>query len=148
MKSAGFTLLEVMLVMALVAAGMALVAAFVQRASPGAELRAQARNIAQALRQTRMDAIRAQKPQRFLLDVKQHQWRSETASAHEIPEAIQLTMTSAREVQPAPDMGAIVFYPDGASTGGQVALRRGDAKWVVDVHWVTGRVDLQRTAQQ
>jgi general secretion pathway protein H len=36
------------------------------------------------------------------------------------------------------------FFPDGASTGGHVRLRRGDAEWRVDVAWLTGEVALAR----
>ena len=46
----------------------------------------------------------------------------------------------AREVQPREGEGAIVFFPDGASTGGRVQLALDDAAWQVEVAWLTGQV--------
>jgi len=47
-------------------------------------------------------------------------------------------------VQPAEGQGAIVFFSDGASTGGRVQLRMRDAAWNIDVAWLTGEVTLRR----
>jgi len=52
--------------------------------------------------------------------------------------------TGAREVQPSEGVGAIVFFSDGASTGGRVQLRMRDAAWNIDVAWLTGEVTLRR----
>ena len=48
-------------------------------------------------------------------------------------------------MQPTRGEGAIVFFADGASTGGRVQLQAGDAAWKVDVAWLTGQVRLART---
>ena len=53
--------------------------------------------------------------------------------------------TGAREVQPDEGVGAIVFFADGASTGGRVQLRVRDAAWNIDVAWLTGEVSLRRS---
>ena len=42
----------------------------------------------------------------------------------------------------------ITFYPDGSSTGGRVTLRDEDNGYVVDVDWLTGRIDVRETAYQ
>jgi general secretion pathway protein H len=40
--------------------------------------------------------------------------------------------------------GAILFFPDGASTGGRVQLSVKNAAWNIDVAWLTGEVKIKR----
>ena len=40
--------------------------------------------------------------------------------------------------------GAVLFFGDGASTGGRIQLSHGRAAWNVDVAWLTGDVALHR----
>ena len=51
----------------------------------------------------------------------------------------------AREVQPTRGEGAVMFFPDGASTGGRVQLQAKRVAWNIDVAWLTGQVKLTRT---
>ena len=57
---------------------------------------------------------------------------------------MEVSFIGAREVQPREGEGAIVFFPDGASTGGRVRLRIRSAAWNVDVAWLTGQVRAVR----
>ena len=41
-------------------------------------------------------------------------------------------------------VGAILFFPDGASTGGRVQHSAKKAAWNVDVAWLTGEVQVRR----
>ncbi|NUS38521.1 MAG: hypothetical protein HOQ02_05805 [Lysobacter sp.] len=61
-----------------------------------------------------------------------------------VPPSLSITFTGAREVQPRRGEGAIVFFPDGASTGGRVQLGARKAAWNIDVAWLTGEVKLKR----
>jgi general secretion pathway protein H len=47
-------------------------------------------------------------------------------------------------MQPRRGEGAIVFFPDGASTGGRVQLSMKKAAMNIDVTWLTGEVRLKR----
>jgi general secretion pathway protein H len=42
----------------------------------------------------------------------------------------------------------VVFTPDGGSTGGTIALAAGQRRIVVDVNWMTGRVRMHETAER
>jgi len=44
----------------------------------------------------------------------------------------------------ARDQAAVRFFPEGASTGGRIVIKRGEAAWRVDVAWLTGEVTLGR----
>ncbi|MGG6462368.1 GspH/FimT family pseudopilin [Solilutibacter silvestris] len=142
----GFTLIEIMLVMALVAIASALVASTISRNSGGQRLRDAAQQIAMGLRQARTEAMRSQVPQRFVLEPGQHRWLVAGRPAHPIDPDLEVTMTSARELSSNTQEGTIVFFPDGASTGGRVTLSRNGQRWRSDVNWITGEVVLQRDA--
>lgn len=140
----GFSLLEVLLVVAIIAIASVLAAAAIRGSSPGIQLRAQAKEIAAQLRYTRAHAIATGQAQRFTIDPRAHAWTAPGDRDGEIPETMEVSFIGAREVQPREGEGAIVFFPDGASTGGRVRLRIRSAAWNVDVAWLTGQVRAVR----
>lgn len=140
----GFSLLEVLLVVAILAIASVLAAAVARGSSPGIQLRAQAKEIAAQLRHTRAHAIATGEAQRFTIDPRAHAWTAPGDRDGEIPESMDVSFVGAREVQPREGEGAIVFFPDGASTGGRVRLRIRGAGWNVDVAWLTGEVRVAR----
>lgn len=143
-RQRGVSLLEMLLVIALIAATSLLAAAALGGGFAGMQLRSSAKEIAAQLRYTRTQAIATGEPQRFVIDPAAHAWRAPDGRDGEVPEALGIRFYGARQVQPARGEGAIVFFPDGASTGGRVQLTRDDAGWNVDVAWLTGQVRLRR----
>jgi general secretion pathway protein H len=76
-------------------------------------------------------------------------WQAPKAHHGQIPPKLQIEFTGAREAQagPAqPGVGAILFFPDGAATGGRIRLGTGKSAWDVDVSWLTGQVQLKQAA--
>ena len=47
-----------------------------------------------------------------------------------------------REVDEDGGIGRIVFFPDGASTGGKVTLAAGGKSYQITIDWFTGRVRM------
>lgn len=140
----GTSLLEMLLVIALIAGIGLLAAGALGGGLAGMQLRSSAKEVAAALRFTRTQAIATGKPQRFTLDPAAHRWTAPNGRKGEIPDSLRITFTGAREVQPRRGEGAIVFFADGASTGGRVQLSARQAAWNVDVAWLTGEVKLRR----
>lgn len=140
----GFSLLEVLLVMALVAIASVLAATALTGGFAGMQLRSDAREVAAQLRWTRTQAIASGQPQRFTIDPHAHTWSAPQGRSGEIAKQLGIAFFGAREVQPAQGQGAILFFPDGASTGGRVQLSARQAAWNVDVAWLTGEVTLAR----
>ena len=136
----GFTLLELILVLALVALASGLAAAALSGGFDGMRLRSAAKEIAAQLRFTRAQAIATGEPQRFTIDPAAHRWTAPKARDGTVPKQLGIAFLGAREVQPSAGEGAIVFFPDGASTGGRVRLQLDDAAWQVEVAWLTGQV--------
>jgi general secretion pathway protein H len=143
-RHAGFTLLEVLMVLLIIAAASALAAAVITNGFAGMRLRADAKEIAAQLRYTRAQAISTGQPQRFLIDPAAHTWTAPNERGGTIDPKFGVVFTGAREVQPTRGIGSIVFFSDGASTGGRVQLNSKDAAWNVDVQWLTGEVKLHR----
>lgn len=140
----GVSLLEMLLVVALIAAASVLAAGALGGGFAGMQLRSNAKEVAAQLRYTRTHAIATGEPQRFVIDPAAHTWTAPNGRDGEIPEALGIRFYGARQVQPARGEGAIVFFPDGASTGGRVQLTREEAAWNIDVAWLTGQVKLRR----
>lgn len=140
----GFSLVEMLLVVALIAAIGVLTATALSGGMDGIRLRAAAKEVAAQLRYTRAQAIATGQPQRFTIDPGAHAWTAPKQRSGEIPAQFGIVFTGARETQPARGVGAIVFFADGASTGGRVQLKAKNAAWNVDVKWLTGEVSLRR----
>lgn len=140
----GFSLLEMLLVVALIAAVGVLSATSLTGGMEGARLRSAAKQVAAQLRFTRAHAIATGQPQRFTIDPATHAWTAPKQRSGEIPEQLGIVFTGAGEVQPTRGVGAIVFFSDGASTGGRVQLTAKRAALNVDVKWLTGEVSVRR----
>ena len=136
----GFTLLELILVLALIAFASLLAAAALSGGFDGMRLRAAAKEVAAQLRFTRTQALATGEAQRFTIDPAAHRWTAPKQRDGVLPKQLALDFVGAREVQPSPGEGAIVFFPDGASTGGRIRLQLDDAAWQVEVAWLTGQV--------
>lgn len=143
-RCAGVSMLEMLLVIALIAGVSALAAGALGGGFRGAALRGAAKEIAAQLRFTRTQAIATGRPQRFTVAPDTHRWTAANGREGEIPDSVRVSFIGASEVQPRRGEGAIVFFADGASTGGRVHLQSGEAAWNVDVAWVTGEVRLRR----
>ncbi len=140
----GVSLIEMLLVVALLALISVVAAAALTGGFAGMQLRSEAKQIAAQLRYSRTQAIATGRPQRFTIDPRQHTWTAPNNRRGQIPEKLGVRFIGAREVQPRRGEGAIVFFPDGASTGGRVQLSARQAAMDIDVAWLTGEVRLHR----
>jgi general secretion pathway protein H len=135
----GFTLLELIVVMAILA--MAAVIAFPSATSSrrGLTADAAALNFASALRIARAEAIRSNREQMLVLNVAR---RSYSAAGLRVARAIPTDVAVSYEIPPAEQStdatAAVRFRPDGSSSGGtfRFAAHRKSASVAVD--WLTG----------
>lgn len=144
--AAGVTLLEMLLVIVLVAAMAGLAAAALHGGLDGTRLRTAARQVGAELRFARVRALASGQVQRFELDLGDGRWRGANGHRGRLPEGMRLRFTGARQVQPREGSGSIVFFPDGASSGGRIELALRQASWRVDVTWMTGEVRVAPVA--
>lgn len=144
-RQRGFSLIELMVVVVLIAATTALAASVMTTGLPGQQLRNASRELAAQLRYTRAQAIVTGKSQLFTLDTRTREWQAPNRRHGQLPSQIKLVATGARIEQTNPDVAAIRFFPEGAATGGRIVLSRDRAAWQLDVEWLTGEVTLKRT---
>jgi general secretion pathway protein H len=144
-RQQGFTLVELLAVLVVLAIVAGLVAAHFSSRRSGAELQATAHELASRLRAARTAAIRQAATRAVVIDVA---GRQVTAGAGIAPFRIAETVTIASQTSASERRGpasvGIRFFPNGASTGGTIRLQTGRQAYEVRVNWLTGRVAVER----
>lgn len=143
--SAGFTLVEIMVVMVIIALIMGLVATSMSRSISAAEARAASRELVASLRYTRARAIIDKAEQVFLVDTENRSYQAPGRDKVELPEGVDLTITTATSELVSDAVSGIRFFPDGGSTGGHIELTVNKREYRVNVAWLTGETQLERT---
>jgi len=139
-RAHGFTLLEVLLVLVVMALGAALTLPALVRPS-GTELRTATGSVVAGLRRAREAAVNGQRPATLTVDVAERSFAIDGGGERRrLPERISLSLFTARSEVQGEDRGRIRFFPDGSSTGGRITLSTGERRYHVDVDWLTGRV--------
>ncbi|MFC1701263.1 GspH/FimT family pseudopilin [Pseudomonadota bacterium] len=143
-KSRGFTLVELMVVMVIIALVMGLVATSMARSISGAESRAASRKLVASLRYTRARAIIDKKEQVFRVNTEERSYQAPGRKQVNLPEGVDVTITTARSEFTSEAVAGIRFFPDGGSTGGHVELTVNDREYRINVAWLTGETRLER----
>jgi general secretion pathway protein H len=143
MDQRGFTLLELLVVLAIIGVVLALVPGFILRGQPRLDVDVAARAMADALRQARSDAVLQNREQLFALDVEERLFRIDQRAPVQIDKGIEITFQSARSEAMSETIGQIRFYPDGSATGGRIGLALDGQQVEVVVDWLTGLVALK-----
>ena len=142
--SRGYTLMEVLVTLAIIGLVLAAIPLMAGDRRPGAETRAAAIEVASALRQTRSRAVAQFQSEVFVLDIEGHAYQVGTAGPRKVlPEELSLSLYTARSELQDESTGRIRFFPDGSATGGRVTLARDNRQYVVAVDWLTGSVSLE-----
>ncbi|MBW8458691.1 MAG: GspH/FimT family pseudopilin [Thiobacillus sp.] len=145
-RQAGFTLLELLVVLALLAMTYALIPPMFAVGGSTAELKAGARQVAAGLRKARSQAIVSRGEATLTLDVEAHSFLlSGDSKPRKLPQQAEIGVYTAQGEVTDASTAAIRFYPDGSSTGGRVSLAMGERKFLVDVDWLTGQVEILDT---
>ncbi len=141
-RQTGFTLVELLIVLALAALLMSAVPALFSAALPGLELKAAARRTAATLRLAQEMAIRRGTATEVLIDVESRQLTLATARSVTLPTSLTLQLEiAARDLQ-NDQRGIIRFFPDGTATGGRIMLTYNAHGYQVGVTWLTGRITI------
>jgi general secretion pathway protein H len=141
---AGFTLLELLVVLAIIAGAATLALPSFQRTAPRLETRAVAQTLAADLRRLRSEAVARGQETRLVVEHDAHRYVAVPGpGARQLPADLELTYVSSLSGAVAPVRQQLRFRPDGSSTGGSLDLSRAGKTWRIDVDWLTGRVSLQ-----
>lgn len=142
-RCGGFTLVELLVVLAIISLLLALTPAAFNRIMPGLEVQSATRQLAASLRSARSAAIRDNTETTLTIDLEARLYRlDELGREQAIDEGIEVSMLTARSELESEQTGRIRFYPDGTSTGGRVTFAGGGAAYDVLVDWLTGRIRI------
>jgi general secretion pathway protein H len=139
----GFTLLEMVSVLALIAIMAAVLLPLIPRQTSRARLQAYALQAAAVLKEDRNAAIRQGTGVATLVDAGSRLIRSgATAAFIRIPEDVRFEALLPRSCNRREALSTINFFASGMSCGGAIALTRLDVGYEVRVNWLTGRIEI------
>jgi len=146
-RQAGFTLVELLAVLVVLALAAGVVATQFGGRQGGAALEVAAHEIASRCRAARTAAIRQAESRVVMIDMAS---RVVTAGADvpalKIAETVSITSETSASEQRGGRMAGIRFFPNGASTGGKIRLETGRQAYEIRVNWLTGRVVVERVS--
>ena len=140
-SSAGFTLVELLVVMGI----MAVVLVVVLNARPKAaatRVAVTARAVGATLQLARAQAMQSNAETVFRIDTEKMLFGL-PRSMHSLPNGMTVAMTVA-ETERGGDVAGIRFFPDGQSSGGEIALTLEGRSARIAVNWLTGEAQLNR----
>lgn len=139
----GLTLIEIVVVVALIAVGVSVTAFTVSGSLDSQRIQSAGQDLVAALRFTRGKAIVEREPQTLEIDVEARTYQAPGRKLVELPKGMEMRLLTAAMEQTSDTSGRIRFYPDGSSTGGRVKLVRGGRAWDIEVAWLTGEVRMR-----
>jgi len=144
----GFTLVELLVVLALIGMLVTLVPLAFERLRESAQYRDAVRAVLTDVRQARSRAQSEGREIRFGVDLAHRTYGLEGRPPRVLPEPLQLRATIA-SIEIAPDRSmSIRFLPDGGATGGSIdILRPGGAGTRLTVDWLSGAVSQAQLTQ-
>ena len=144
MRQPGFSLLEVMMVLVIIALSYLLLPKLVFSGVSGAELRSNARAVATGLRLTRDAAINTKRESVLSLNLESREFTlPNDIRLHKLNDKLDVKLYTAEADLISDKMGTIRFYPDGSSNGGRVTVAAGERGFEIEVDWLTGHVTIK-----
>ncbi|MBY0380402.1 MAG: prepilin-type N-terminal cleavage/methylation domain-containing protein [Xanthobacteraceae bacterium] len=139
----GFTLLEMVCVLAIIAMLAAVLLPFIPRQTSRSRLQAYALQTATLLKADRNAAIRHQGEVSTLVDAGTRLIQSgATTEMIRIPSDVHFEALLPQTCRHHASLSTISFFANGMSCGGVIELTRLDTGYEVRVNWLTGRIEI------
>lgn len=136
----GFTLVELLVVFAIMALVIGLVPAAYERMNQGAQYRDAVRTIFSQLRSARAQALTRGQEVAFTIDLGERRYGLAGTDLKTLPEPLQLRAIVADREISAQGKASIRFLPSGGATGGSVEILRAPGSGTrLRVDWLSGR---------
>ncbi len=137
----GFTLLELLIVVAIMGLVIAVVVTHGPMHSQGLQTRAAAGSLAQTLRSARAQAIARSRVVSVVIDPAAHSFAADRGPVRLL--AADMALSPLPGTLPGPHGTSILrFSPDGSASGGGVTMGTGRRALTIMVQWLTGRVTV------
>ncbi|MCB1762488.1 MAG: GspH/FimT family protein [Gammaproteobacteria bacterium] len=145
---AGFSLVELLVVLVLLVAALAIAPPYFKKGISSAELKSSVRLIAAGLRSAQAQALARKQEAVFILDVEKQQFSiGNDGRSNNLPDALQLRLKTAESEQISDVIGGIRFFPDGSSTGGSITVTGDAGAQRVSIDWITGKVTIDDASE-
>ena len=139
----GFSMLELLVVLAIMALVTAAVMPMLGKGVSTTELKSAARSLASGLRLARSEAVSQHRQTFLVLDVAGRRFKvDQDPKQYALPRDVELKLFTAQKDLVDESVGSIRFFPDGGSNGGRITVASGERKYEVDVDWLTGRIAI------
>ena len=135
---AGYSLLEMLVVMAILALVAVMALPQLARPSDALRLAAAARDLHGALRLTRSAAIARSSDLVLIIDADKRTFESAVVAQKSFAADIVAHLKVAEPERMTPSRGGFRFFADGSSTGGDLLLRLHKNEVRICVNWLTG----------
>ena len=140
---AGFTLLELMAVLGLMALLLGLVLPSLLHSWEREKNRASLRELTTTLRTARSEAVTKGRKVRLFLNLKTGRYRLEGSAREGAVTGVSLSNASLVWQNPEKSQGYIAFFGDGSSSGGKLGLAEPTGRrYLLAVEPITGRISL------
>ncbi|HUO54366.1 MAG TPA: GspH/FimT family pseudopilin [Rhodoblastus sp.] len=136
-RRGGFTLLEMLIALAILGLAGAMAAQLLRPPSPRLQLESATRALCATLRAARARAIAENVPARVAFNLADKTYRSPVGGTGRLPKETALRLTVAHD-EAQGEVAAIRFFPDGGATGGDIALDLAGQRATISVNWLTG----------
>lgn len=163
MRNRGFTLIEIIVVLALFAFSVSLAVPYLSRSLVKAELKGSAQKISAILRYCRSESVHKDQVFQIIFDPATREVRVHSSGSTEkkeegerkeekgivktysLPDGVRIEEVKIPSVQEASELPTIEFYPNGTSNGGSILLAsEGHPGFRIHVHFLTGMVRVER----
>jgi len=143
----GFTLVELLVVLAIAAALLAVAPTALQRYRESTDYRDTLRTIAAGLTEARNTAISGGRVVAFSVDMGGRRYGVDGGLKRELPESVIVRATVA-DTDLVDNVARIRFFPGGNATGGSIEVIRPSGTGArLRTDWLDGRVSLERLSQ-
>lgn len=143
MRSSGFSLLELMLVVLLIALMFTMVPRMMGTGVSGAELKSSVRALNSAMKLARDAAINTRREAYVTVNVETREFTTTFESrTHKLNEQLTLKLFTSQADQLDQATASFRFYPDGSSNGGRVTVGANEREFAIDIDWLTGRSSI------
>ena len=141
---AGFTLLELLVALGILALAMGVALPSLRSANQTARIEPLTAQITADLKRARTAAMAGNRPVALAIDPALHGYTIPAISYQaKLPAAASLSLTTPRGGQKASQAGQVTFFPDGSSTGGQLTIaNRSGESMTLSIEWLTGAVHV------
>lgn len=148
-RQAGFTLLELLVVLAIAGLTLTVVPPLFSNAMPTLTIRGEAHDLALVLSHTRGQAITRNLTQEVRLFPEQRLYIvGEKSRRHFLPKDIKLSVDNGILLDELSGEQAVRFFPDGSASGGVISLSNEQRRYDLEINWLTGRVQTREVGNE